>query len=163
MSSTSITVIGNIVTDPDVRQIANGLTLTRMRVASTDRKFNRTTSAWEDEHTSFYNVTCWRMLGERVAAQLRKGDPVIVTGKVQVKRWQKPDGNWDGGTDIEASTVGPDLRRVGVIVNRQPRTQVVDATVPAQADQIDPWVADDRSSTNGGMSADHTTASEPAA
>ena len=65
--------------------------------------------------------------------------------------------------DIEASTVGPDLRRVGVIVNRQPRTQVVDATVPAQADQIDPWVADDRSSTNGGMSADHTTASEPAA
>jgi single-strand DNA-binding protein len=141
MSSTSITVIGNIVTEPEVRQVGNGLTLTRVRVASTDRKFNRTTNAWEDEHTSFYNVTCWRMLGERVAAQLKKGDPIVVTGKIQVKRWQKSDGHWDGSTDIEASTIGPDLRRVAVTVNRIPRGVSAPPTAPVPSQEVDPWAS----------------------
>jgi single-strand DNA-binding protein len=142
MSSTSITVIGNIATEPDVRTLESGATMTRIRVASTDRKFNRAAGAWEDEHTSFYNVTCFRMLGERVGNQLKKGDPVIVIGKIQVKRWQKADGHWDGCTDIEALNIGPDLRRVGVTVNRQPRTQVpAEPTVAPQTEVVDAWAS----------------------
>ena len=148
MTSTSITVIGNIATEPDVRSLDSGATMARFRLASTDRKFNRATGAWEDDNTSFYNVTCFRMLGERVGSALKKGDPVIVVGKIQVKRWQKTDGSWDGCTDIEAFVVGPDLRRVGVTVNRQQRpstpaepTMPTEPSVPAQVHDVDPWAS----------------------
>jgi single-strand DNA-binding protein len=148
MSSTSITVIGNIATEPDARSLDNGATMTRFRLASTDRKFNRASATWEDDNTSFYNVTCFRLLGERVGTVLKKGDPVIVIGKIQVKRWQKTDGSWDGCTDIEAFAVGPDVRRVAITVNRQQRTSApaeptmpTEPAVSAQAADVDPWAS----------------------
>jgi single-strand DNA-binding protein len=165
MSSTSITVIGNIVTEPDVSTVANGSTRTRLRLASTDRKFNRTTGAWEDGNTSFYNVTCWRMLAERVGTQLKKGDPVIVTGKVLAKQWQRTDGSWGGCTDIDAFTIGPDLCRVAVTVNRQPRmpaepSVASEATAPTQPVDIDPWSKTAGTNVGSGVGAE---VSEPAA
>jgi single-strand DNA-binding protein len=146
MGNTSISATGNVVRDPEVRQLGNGVTVTKVSVAVNDRRFNKTTEAWEDVNTTFYNLTCWRMLGERVANDLRKGDPVYFRGKLQVKRYQKDAGNWDVSCDVDADVLGPDLRRASVLVKRKDRAPVVvgapapdERVQPVEPADVDPW------------------------
>src|SRR4051794_12402035 len=121
MNSTMVIATGNVVTDPVLRTTENGHAVTTVRVASNERRHNPTTNEWENINTSFYNVSCWRMLGERVAACIRKGDPVFFVGRQQVREFQRNNGSSDHCVDVYADVFGPDLRRVTVTVNRKPR------------------------------------------
>jgi len=78
-------------------------------VGSTPRKLNRETGEWQDGETSYYSVTCWRKLAENVHGSLRKGDMVIVRGKVSIRSWLDDQQRVRMEVEIEADSVGHDL------------------------------------------------------
>lgn len=109
MNETLVTVTGHVATDPAVRQTVDGLTVASFRVASTPRRYDG--DAWKDGPSLFASVHCWRALGQNVAEYLRKGDPVIVTGRLSLSTWDGRDGQQRTTLDIDATAVGPDLSR----------------------------------------------------
>ncbi len=104
-----ITVTGNVAADPEFKITPTGIAIASFRVASAQRRFDRTTAAWVEEGTNWYSVSAFRGLAEHVAASIAKGHPVIVTGRLRVRDW---DTGTKKGTSIEidADAVGHDLR-----------------------------------------------------
>lgn len=107
MSST-ITVRGFVATQPK-HVVVNGLAIASFRLASTDRRFNRTTGQWESGTTSWFSVSCFRDLATNVFASVNKGDPVIVNGRLKVTEWSA-GGKSGIDVEIEADGVGHDFR-----------------------------------------------------
>ena len=96
----------------DVRtQQAGGVPVARFRVASTPRRLNRSTGEWHDGPTQWYSVSAWRALGEHCAASLRRGDPVVVHGRLTQSSWTNQDGVEVTSLEVDASFVGHDLSR----------------------------------------------------
>ena len=123
MNETTVTVVGNLVDDPRLRQIENGTVVASFRVASTSRRYDRDAGRWVDSGSLFLNVTCWRALGENVAASLRKGDPALVVGRLFTRTYER-DGQLRSSYDVEATAVGPDLARGTAAFQRQTRVTV---------------------------------------
>lgn len=103
------TIVGNLTRDPELRYTASGRAWTRLGVASNRRWRNRTSGDWE-EATSFFNVTCWGDLAERVADSLSKGDRVIVFGRLEQRTYEDRDGTSRNVVDVIADEIGPSLR-----------------------------------------------------
>ncbi len=102
---------GYVATDPEYVQAPGKQTRTVLRVAYTPRRQNRDTGEWTDAPTSFVRVTCWRKLAENAALCLRKGEPVLIRGRMRVRRFDGRDGNPRLEVEIDASSVGHDLSR----------------------------------------------------
>ncbi|MFE0045047.1 single-stranded DNA-binding protein [Streptomyces albireticuli] len=122
MNETVVTVVGNVATQPDFREAANGSAVSRFRLAATVRRWDRGKEEWADAYTSFYTVWAWRALAENVVASVSVGEPVIVRGKLRIQeREDREDregreGRESGGrrwlsADIDAATIGHDLTR----------------------------------------------------
>ena len=107
----SVTLVGFVATEPKVRYVNSNIPVANMRIGSTVRKMDRQTGEWQDGETSFYSVTCWRALASNAATCLRKGQPVIVTGKLRVSRWQDQAGHPRTEVVVDAETIGFDLTR----------------------------------------------------
>jgi single-strand DNA-binding protein len=110
MNETTMVVVGNLVDDPRLRKTESGVDVASFRVASTSRRYDRESARWVDSASLFLNVTCWRALGSNVAASLHKGDPVVVTGRVFTRTYER-DGQLRSSYELEATAVGPDLAR----------------------------------------------------
>jgi len=110
MHETLITVVGNLVDDPKLRTTDSGVEVTGFRVASTSRRYDRDTNRWVDYGQLFLGVTCWRTLGVNVVASLRKGDPVVVSGRLFTRQYER-DGQMRSSYEMDAVAVGPDLAR----------------------------------------------------
>ena len=96
----------------DVRtQQAGGALVAKFRVASTPRRFNRSTGEWHDGPTQWYSVSAWRALGEHCAASLRRGDPVVVHGRLTQASWVNQEGVEMSSLEVDAGFVGHDLTR----------------------------------------------------
>jgi single-strand DNA-binding protein len=108
MNATYMTVAGWVATRVDRQEYERG-TRVSFRVASTERRYNRTSGEWGDAGTIYLTVKCWRQLGENVQKSLRVGDPVIVHGRV-VGRSVERDGRRESILEMDADAVGPDLR-----------------------------------------------------
>jgi single-strand DNA-binding protein len=134
MINNLLIVTGNAVSDPVTRTTGNGRVVTKVRVASNEQKFNPETQQWETVNTSFWNVSCWQMLGERVATSIRRGDPVLFVGRPSVREFQRQEGHTDHSVDVNADLFGPDLRRVSVDVHHKQRPALVPAEQPAVAE-----------------------------
>lgn len=106
--SDRITIRGNVGNDPQHQVLANGVSITRFSVATTHRGKNRSTGEWEDKSTNWYNVSAFRHLADNTFASLKRGDPVIVRGRVEQRSWEAGGRNGTS-SDIEADTVGLDL------------------------------------------------------
>ncbi|MBO0839924.1 MAG: single-stranded DNA-binding protein [Sciscionella sp.] len=117
MYETSVTVTGNVATDPRLRVLPDGQQVTNFRVMSTERKFDRERQEWVDGDQFAANVACWRRLAEGVAVSLSKGDPVVITGRVVNRTWEA-DGQRRWVTELVAQSVGPDLSRCTATVTR---------------------------------------------
>ena len=103
-----ITVRGFVATDPVTRTTASGATVAGFRLATTERRFDREAGAWVDAHTNWYSVSAFGQLGSNTAQSVRKGNPVIVTGRLRVRDWSTEDRS--GTTvDVVADAVGLDL------------------------------------------------------
>lgn len=103
-----ITVMGNLAADPERRPTRTGGPVTTFRVASSQRHFDRQREAWVESGTNWYQVSAFRALGEHAFASLRKGERVIVTGRLKLREWEA--GEKKGlSVEIEADGVGHDL------------------------------------------------------
>ncbi|WP_052274334.1 single-stranded DNA-binding protein [Arthrobacter sp. L77] len=104
-----ITVRGYVATDVRLTSAQSGLAVAGFRMCSTDRRFDRETNAWVDGHTNWYSVSMFRQLATNAGASLKKGDRVIVTGRLRVRPWTNADGRTGTSVDIDADTAGHDL------------------------------------------------------
>ncbi len=106
----TITVRGYVTAEPKMWQRTPAQApVATIRVGSTPRKLNRDTGEWQDGETSYYTVKCWRKLAENVHGSLRKGDMVIVRGKVFTRSWLDDQQRVRMEVQIEADSVGHDL------------------------------------------------------
>jgi single-strand DNA-binding protein len=121
LNETFVTVVGNLVDDPKVRTIEAGQDVAGFRIASTSRRFDKATGRWVDGGQLFLSVSCWRELSANVSVSLRKGDPVIVSGKLTTRTYEK-DGQNRSVCELEALAIGPDLARGTAVFRRSPRT-----------------------------------------
>lgn len=140
MSSTQITVVGNVVDSPVRRRAGNG-EVTKFRLASTDRRVDAATGQWVDGDTFYVDVDSWNVLGGHVSSCVVKGDPVVVVGRITTSEYEV-EGAKRSRTVIKATTVGHDLSRGSAVFKRTPRPV---AEVPAGGadDVLDPPPADD--------------------
>jgi single-strand DNA-binding protein len=97
-------IVGNLVEDPEVRFTNNGIAVTNLRVAVTQRV--QQDGQWRDGDTSFFKVNVWRDQAENLADSLAKGDRVMVTGRLRQRSWETPEGEKRSVTEIEADEVG---------------------------------------------------------
>jgi single-strand DNA-binding protein len=125
----NLVLIGNLVETPVVQVTTGGVSRTRFRIASTERRRDATNDTWYDGDSVFMHVTCWRRLAENVVCSLDKGDRVIVSGRL--RQWTaEKDGVRRTMHEIEADAIGPDLQRGIVSVARQRKAQAADAATP---------------------------------
>jgi single-strand DNA-binding protein len=110
MNQTSITLVGNAVTDVTIGATPNGIEYSTFRLATTTRRFDRGIGQWIDGDTSYVRITCWRKLARHVAESISKGDPVIVAGALKVREWANEDRR-GVSVEVDASSVGHDLAR----------------------------------------------------
>ena len=129
-----VTLVGFVAQDPRQREIKDGSRVTELRVGATTRVQDRVTMQWRDGDTSYYNVSCWRRLGDHVRASLRKGDPVVIKGRFRARTFEdKATGLPRTAIDIVADTVGHDLNR-GIANYMRPQQQPVNAGTDPGAD-----------------------------
>ena len=120
-NETPITIIGNIVAEPELRFTPAGAAVCNFRVASTPRTYNKQTQQWEDGEAMFLTCNAWRQLGENTAESLTKGMRVIVTGKLKQRSFQTREGDNRTTFEIDVEEVGPSLRYATAQVNRNPQ------------------------------------------
>jgi single-strand DNA-binding protein len=123
-----LTIQGNLVADPAQRVVASGARVTKFRLVSSGRRFDRAVGDWVSTDPVFLNVSCWRQLGDNVFQSLRKGDTVIVHGRLTFREWDDPERGRRSLYEIEAMSVGPDLGRYVVHVSHPTRE------IPAQGE-----------------------------
>ena len=110
MSDISIATAATVVNDPTSIETKSGVPFVTFRVAVNQRRFDRVNQIWMDGEAMFFTVSCWRNLALNVIQSIRKGDGVIVQGKLKIREW-KTDEKSGTSVEIEASHVGPDLNR----------------------------------------------------
>ena len=108
MSGNSITIVGNITRDPELRFTPSGQANARLGVAVNRRWQDRGSGEWQ-EATSFFDVICWRELAENVSESLKRGTRVIVTGRLEQRTWEQ-EGNKRSVVEIIADEIAPSLR-----------------------------------------------------
>ena len=116
---TPITVVGNIVADPELRFTPAGAAVANFRVASTPRRFNSQTNQWEDGEAMFLTCNVWRQAAENVAETLTKGMRVIVNGRLRQRSYQNREGENRTVFEVEVDEVGPSLRYASAQVTRK--------------------------------------------
>jgi single-strand DNA-binding protein len=110
MNETFVTLSGWLGGDVTLRD-AGGVPVANFRVASTPRRYVRKTDSWEDGDTQWYSVNAWRALAENCDGSLRRGDPVVVHGKLSAHVWTNKAGLEVTTFEVEAAFVGHDLNR----------------------------------------------------
>ena len=111
MNEAQVVLAGYVAREPRFRKTHNGYSYTSLRVGYTPRRMDRDSGEWSDGGTSFVTVFCWRGLAENVAMCVRKGDPVLVKGKLQVRPYTDKAGASRVAVEVEASSMGHDLTR----------------------------------------------------
>lgn len=104
------TIIGNLTTDPELRFTQSGLAVANFTVASTPRTFDRASGEWTPGDTLFMRCTIWRQPAEHVAESLRRGDRVIVAGRLRQRSFETSDGDKRTVVELDVDEVGPSLR-----------------------------------------------------
>ncbi|MEU3553644.1 MULTISPECIES: single-stranded DNA-binding protein [Streptomyces] len=107
---TVITVVGNLVDDPELRFTASGAPVANFRVASTPRTFDRQTNEWKDGESLFLSCSVWRQTAEHVAESLTKGMRVIVQGRLKQRSYDDNQGVRRTVYELDVEEVGPSLR-----------------------------------------------------
>jgi single-strand DNA-binding protein len=115
----SVTLIGNLVDDPELRFTPSGVAMTKVRFAVNKRYQNRD-GEWQEE-TSFFGGTCWRDMAENVAESLQKGLRVIVVGELQQRQWETQEGDKRSIVEVDIKEIGPSVRWATTTVTKTPR------------------------------------------
>jgi len=122
MTDSTITVRGWLGADVQLRSAA-GVPVASFRLACTPRKFNRRTESWSDGLTQWYSVSAWRALADNCATSLRRGDPVVVHGRLEARTYVNANGVEVLSLEIDAVHVGHDLSRGTTVFTRAARAE----------------------------------------
>ncbi|MEU7020649.1 single-stranded DNA-binding protein [Streptomyces sp. NPDC046203] len=115
---TVITVIGNLVDDPELRFTPSGAAVAKFRVASTPRTFDRQTNEWKDGESLFLTCSVWRQAAENVAESLQKGMRVVVQGRLKQRSYEDREGVKRTVFELDVEEVGPSLKNATAKVTR---------------------------------------------
>jgi single-strand DNA-binding protein len=115
---TVITVIGNLVDDPELRFTPSGAAVAKFRVASTPRTFDRQTNEWKDGESLFLTCSVWRQAAENVAESLQKGMRVVVQGRLKQRSYEDNQGIKRTVYELDVEEVGPSLKNATAKVTR---------------------------------------------
>lgn len=126
MSGNSVTIVGNLTRDPELRYTPSGAATCQFGLAVNRRWQNKNNNEWE-EATSFFNVVAWRELAENVGESLQKGARVLVTGRLEQRSWETPDGEKRSVVEVIADEVGPSLRWATAQVVKNERRGAMDS------------------------------------
>jgi single-strand DNA-binding protein len=118
---TPITVVGNLVADPELRFTPSGQPVATFRVASTPRIRDAASGDWKDGDSLFLSCNVWRQAAENVAESLQRGMRVIVTGRLRQRNYETKEGEKRTVYEVEVDDVGPSLRNASAKVNRASR------------------------------------------
>jgi single-strand DNA-binding protein len=119
---TTITVIGNLTDDPELKFTSSGVAVAKFRVASTPRFMDRASGEWKDGEPLFLACTIWRQAAEHVAESLTRGARVVVVGRLRQRSYETPQGEKRTVIDLEVDEVGPSLRYATAKVQKMQRS-----------------------------------------
>lgn len=117
----TVTLVGNVTRDPEVRFTPNGQTVASFGLAVNRRWQNRQTQEWE-EQTSFFDIKAWAGLAENIAESITRGTRVIVTGRLEQRSWETDNGDKRSKVEVVADEVAPSLRWATAQVQKIERT-----------------------------------------
>jgi single-strand DNA-binding protein len=169
---TQITVVGNLVDDPELRFTPSGAAVANFRIASTPRTFDRQTNEWKDGEALFLSCSVWRQAAENVAESLQKGMRVVVQGNLRSRQYETREGEKRTVFEIQVDEVGPSLRYATAKVTRTQRSggssygggqqggQQGGGQGSAPADN-DPWATPQAGAPQGGGSGGGAPANDP--
>ena len=140
-NETLITIVGNMVSDPEIRFTQNGLPVANFTIASTPRHFDKAKNEWVDDDALFLRASIWRDFAENVAASLTKGTRVIATGRLKQRSYEDKEGNKRTVVELEVDEIGPSLRYAQAAVQRVQRDNSQTRQQPSayQSEQSDAW------------------------
>ncbi|MEI2784311.1 MAG: single-stranded DNA-binding protein [Candidatus Nanopelagicales bacterium] len=140
-----ITLVGNLVADPELRFTPSGVAAASLRLAITPRQRDNATGEWRDGETVWLNGTVWRQYAENVAESLQKGMRVMVVGRLKQRSYETKEGEKRTVMEVDIDDIGPCLRSATAKVTRASRGgstfdggQAPQAR-PQQSQQPDPW------------------------
>jgi single-strand DNA-binding protein len=119
---TVITVVGNLVDDPELRFTPSGAAVANFRIASTPRTFDKQSNEWKDGDALFLSCSVWRQAAENVAESLQKGMRVVVQGRLRSRQYETREGEKRTVFEIEVDEVGPSLKYATAKVTRAARS-----------------------------------------
>ena len=120
MATNTVTVIGNLVEDPELRFTPSGVAMAKIRVA-VNRSWRDKNNDWQEE-TSFFGGTVWRDAAENAAESLQKGARVIITGSLEQRSWETTEGDRRSVVELRIDELGPSLRWATASVTRTARS-----------------------------------------
>src|SRR5438874_12834062 len=154
---TTITVIGNLTDDPELRFTPSGAAVAKFRIASTPRTLDRASGEWKDGEPLFLACSVWRQAAENVAESLQRGSRVIVSGRLRQRSYETKEGEKRTVYELEVDEIGPSLRYATAKINRTQRGSSSgggfgsSGTEASTAPADDPW-GSAPASTGGGFS-----------
>jgi single-strand DNA-binding protein len=119
---TVITVVGNLVDDPELRFTPSGAAVANFRLASTPRTYDRQSGEWKDGETLWLGCSVWRQAAENVAESLTKGTRVLVQGRLKSRQYETREGEKRTVFEIDVDEIGPSLRNATAKVNKTTRS-----------------------------------------
>jgi single-strand DNA-binding protein len=134
---TVITIVGNLVDDPELRFTPSGAAVAKFRIASTPRVFDKQTNEWKDGESLFLTCSVWRQAAQNVAESLTRGTRVIVQGRLKQRSYEDKEQVKRTVYEIDVDEVGPTLARATATVTKNPSSGGQRASVPNGTD--DPW------------------------
>ncbi|MDT5038957.1 MAG: single-strand DNA-binding protein [Micromonosporaceae bacterium] len=118
---TTITVVGNLTDDPELRFTPSGAAVAKFRVASTPRTLDRASGEWKDGEPLFLSCNVWRQAAENVAESLQRGARVVVTGRLRQRSYETREGEKRTVIELEVDEIGPSLRYATAKVQKMSR------------------------------------------
>jgi single-strand DNA-binding protein len=136
---TVITVVGNLVDDPELRFTPSGAAVANFRIASTPRTLDRQTNEWKDGDALFLSCSVWRQAAENVAESLQKGMRVVVQGRLKQRQYETREGEKRTVIELDVDEVGPSLKYATAKVTRTTRQGGGGYSGGGSASADDPW------------------------
>jgi single-strand DNA-binding protein len=127
-SDNTVTLVGNITDDPELRFTPSGAAVANFTVA-VNRRFKQG-DQWEDRLDGFFRCSCWRDMAENAAESLQKGTRVVVVGRLSQRSWEDQEGNKRSAVEVQVDEVAPSLKWATASVQKSQRSK----GAPAQAD-----------------------------
>jgi single-strand DNA-binding protein len=147
---TNITLVGNLVDDPELRFTPSGQAVAKFRVASTPRYLDKQTNEWKDGESLFLTCNVWRQAAENVAESLQRGMRVIVQGRLKQRSYETKEGEKRTVFEVEVDEVGPSLRNASAKVTKASRGGGGGGGFGGGAPADDPWASGSTAAASSG-------------